>query len=178
METHTLSSQPLLRQKAESRMQEKKYKLSPDTSMADLLTLSHELLVHQIELEEQNEELIKARDRAEMMSEKYLDLYDLAPIGYFTLNKKGEIVEANLYAASILGKKHDSLLGSRFGFFVTEVSKPVYSQFIADLILTRAPATCVISLDIFEDQNTHALLSGHVTRDGKHCLIAVIDIGA
>jgi len=178
METHTLPNQPQLRQKAENRMQEKKYELSPDSSMADLVTLNHELLVRQTELEEQNEELIKARDRAEKMSEKYLDLYDLAPIGYFTLNTKGEIVEANLYAASMLGQKHASLLGNRFDFFVTEVSKPIYNKFIADLILTRASANCVISLNIFENQNEHALLSGHVTRDGKHCLIAVIDITA
>jgi len=178
METHTLPNQPVLRQKAEKKMQEKRYKLSPDTSMADLLSLNHELLVHQIELEEQNDELAKARDRAEIISEKYTDLYDLAPIGYFTLTTSGEIVEANLYAATMVGKKHASLLGSQFGFYVTDQSKPVFNQFIADVIRTRAPATCVISLTIFGNQNAHALVSGHITRDGKHCLIAVIDISA
>ncbi len=178
METHTLPNQPVLRQKAEEKMTKRNYKLSPESSKADLLSLNHELLVHQIELEEQNDELAKARDRAEIISEKYTDLYDLAPIGYFTLTTSGEIVEANLYAATMVGKKHASLLGSQFGFYVTDQSKPVFNQFIADVIRTRAPATCVISLTIFGNQNAHALVSGHITRDGKHCLIAVIDISA
>jgi PAS domain-containing protein len=176
METHTLPNQSVLRKKAEEKMTKRNYKLSPESSKADLLSLNHELLVHQIELEEQNDELAKAREHAEIILEKYIDLYDLTPIGYFTLTNTGEIVEANLYAATMLGKKHASLVGSRFGFYVTEDSKPVFNKFIEDVIRTKSPKKCVINLNIHQHQNTHALLTGHITRNGKYCLITVIDI--
>jgi PAS domain-containing protein len=59
----------------------------------------HELQVHQVELELQNEELIRTRNAAEELRDKYLDLYDFAPVGYFVLDINGHIIEVNLTGA-------------------------------------------------------------------------------
>jgi len=176
MKTQSPTQHPELRQKAEEKLRGKKLQLSMDLSEIDLYSLNHELLIHQVELEIQNEELVNANERAEHISEKYIDLYNLAPTGYFTLTKDGEIVECNLAASNLLCKSPTYLAGAQLGFFVTEVSKPVFNQFIEDILVTKKTETCVISLNIYDDISTNVLLTGHSTRDDVHCLIAVIDI--
>src|SRR5271157_2413928 len=64
--------------------------------IADMKAVLHELQVHQIELELQNQELQQAQVEAEEARNKYFDLYELAPVAYLTLDKKGEIIEINL----------------------------------------------------------------------------------
>ena len=176
MKTQLLANDFNLRQKAEQKLKENKLQLSMDLTEADLFSLNHELLIHQVELEMQNEELVNANERAEHISENYIDLYNLAPTGYFTLTKDGKIVECNLAASNLLCTSQTHLVGAQLGFFVTEVSKPVFNQFLEDVPVTKKTETCVISLKIYDDIYTHVLLTGHTTRDDVHCLIAVIDI--
>ena len=94
----------LLRKKAEELL--KKRTISPDSprSEVEILKLIHELEVHQIELELQNEELTAAKNQQQEAAAKYIDLYDYAPTGYFTLSKNGQITELNYRGAAILGK--------------------------------------------------------------------------
>ncbi len=78
----------------------------------------HELRVHQIELEMQNEELRGAQAKLDEANARYFDLYDLAPVGYFTLSESGVILEANLYAASRLGLPRVALVQQPFTRFI------------------------------------------------------------
>jgi PAS domain-containing protein len=97
------------------------------------LKLIHELEVHQIELEMQNEELLLAKEQAEQAIEKYTKLYDYAPSGYFTLSQDGKVTEANLTGAHMLGKMRSSILNSQFGFFISDATKNIFNDFLAKI---------------------------------------------
>ncbi len=84
----------------------------------DVKALIEELRVHQIELELQNEELRRTQELLEMSRSKYADLYDFAPVGYFSFNRMGRILEANLTAAHMLRVERSLLIGKPFMFFV------------------------------------------------------------
>ena len=90
------------------------------TWVADML---HELRVHQIELEMQNEELRRAQGRLDDLSARYFDLYNLAPHGYFSLDEFGLILETNLYAAARLGVSRVALVGQPFTRFVARADQ-------------------------------------------------------
>ena len=110
-----------LRQQAEKQFAEKAglrqpthKPLSPEESQAAL----HELEVHQIELEMQNEELRRTQMELNTARKRYFDLYDMAPVGYCTISEKGVILEANLTAASLLGVSRLEMTESPFSHFI------------------------------------------------------------
>jgi PAS domain S-box-containing protein len=107
-----------LRKKAEEKLQRLTAKPLHELSASDSLDLIHELQVHQIELEMQNEELRSSHEALENSRSKYSDLYDFAPIGYLTFDKNGLILEANLTAAEQLGIERDSLINKPFSAFI------------------------------------------------------------
>ena len=99
-----------LRLEAQQRLSHKNLWGMPAVDM-DQRRLVHELQVHQIELEIQNQELTQTLTEVNALRAKYLDLYDFAPVGYFTLDTKGNIVELNLRATKMLGQERKSLVG-------------------------------------------------------------------
>ena len=80
--------------------------------------LWHELQVHQIELEMQNEALRQNRIELERSRDLYFDLYEFSPIGYLTLTRSGLIAAANLTVVTILGVERQKLLAKRFDICV------------------------------------------------------------
>ncbi len=87
--------------------------------------------MHQVELELQNAELERTRDELEAALERYTDLYDFAPVGYFTLARDGGIYSANLAGADLLGVPRARLLGRRFGTFLPLAERPGFDAFLA-----------------------------------------------
>src|SRR5215472_2311577 len=107
-----------LRRQAEQKAQALE---SPEVNTlwpAEARQVLHELRVHQIQLEMQNDELRATREQLEMSRARYFDLYDLAPVGYFTLSKEGLILEANLTTATLLGVSRRELSMQRFAQFI------------------------------------------------------------
>jgi PAS domain S-box-containing protein len=90
--------------------------------------LAHELHVHQVELETQNEELRRTQVALAAARDRFVDLYDFAPVGYLTLNPQGEVLEANLTAAELLGLPRQQLLGRRFARFVAGADAALWSR--------------------------------------------------
>ncbi len=86
----------------------------PRTTSKTEQELLHELRVHQIELEMQNEELLRTRAVLETSHNRYLNLYEFAPVGYLSLNSEGTIIEINLTAAALLGEERNCLLNRHF----------------------------------------------------------------
>lgn len=110
-----------LRKLAEAKLKGEFNCLSRDTA-----TLIHELEVHQIELEMQNEELRTAQLIIEDSRSKYVDLYDFAPVGYFTLDKAGLILEVNLTVTTMLGIDRRSLINKPFTRFIQKDDQDIF----------------------------------------------------
>jgi hypothetical protein len=104
--------------RAEARLREQHPETGQARTEADTRRLVHELQVHQIELQMQNDELEHARDTVEAGLEKYSDLYDFAPVGYVTLDREGTIRQVNRTGALLLGVERSGLVNRRFGQFV------------------------------------------------------------
>ncbi|MDO9140553.1 MAG: EAL domain-containing protein [Methylobacter sp.] len=119
----------LLRIKAEAQLTSAK---EPELRSAD--ELLHELHVHQVELEIQNEDLRHAHAALEDAYDRYVDLYDFAPVGYLTLTREGVITEANLTAANLLGTDRKKLLKRRFSAFVNSRDADGWHLFFSNII--------------------------------------------
>ena len=124
-----LADKLILRQQAEKLLNSKEI-LSKE-SLADMsptlvLKMLHELQVHQVELEMQNEELRQTQSQLLAMQARYFDLYDLAPISYCTVNETGIILEANLATAELLGEVRGKLVGQRISRYIRKECQDTY----------------------------------------------------
>jgi PAS domain S-box-containing protein len=112
----------------------------------DISSLIHELRVHQIELEMQNEELRRIQGELEKARDRYSHLYDFAPMGYFTGTEKGIITEANLTFASMLGAERSVLIGKPFTHFVLKDDQDIYYKHRQRLMEIEEPQMCELRL--------------------------------
>ena len=164
-----------MRQKAENILKMKSSeKIFPD-SEADLLKLSHELQVHQIELELINEELTLAKEQAEVTSEKFAELY-YAPMGYFTISKKSEIIDVNPTGAQMLGLDNQDLINRSFSLFVSEVSKSVFDLFINRVFKSKTIQTCDLILNVKDRPTAYIYMNGLIRVNNSQCQLIAIDI--
>jgi PAS domain S-box-containing protein len=134
-----------LRQRAEKMLRKEAVDLKKIGTEGIRYSL-HELQVHQIELELQNEELRRAQQELAASREKYFDLYDLAPVGYLTISEKGLILEANLTAASLLGLERAHLIKQPVTRFVFREDQDVYYRHRKQLLETQAPQTAELRI--------------------------------
>src|SRR5512133_1872782 len=116
-----------LRQLAEEKLSQRKKYPATET---DTLRLIHELEVHQIEVEMQNEELLQAKAELEATLSLYAELYAFASVGYFTLTRDGTIRRANITGAKLMGVELSELIYRRLALFVLPESRLTFSTFL------------------------------------------------
>ena len=147
---------------------------------ADARRMVHELQVHQIELEMQNEELKRAREELERQLEKYSDLYNLAPVGYFTLDSDGAILEANLTGAKLLGIERSQLARGRLGSFVRREASHIFEGCLREIFKGATVERCEVALLTAADRERYVQIEGAPveadTGAPKQCRVAMIDI--
>jgi signal transduction histidine kinase len=165
-----------LRHRAEKRLKRQTTEVAGPGSATQTQRLVHELQVHQIELEMQNEELRESRTQVEATLERYTDLYDFAPVGYFTLSADGIIREVNLPGARLLGLERTRLVGGRFGTFVSKDTLPVFDTWLKEVFATQAKQTCLVAL-VKEGQPPLAVeIEATLSPDGQEGRAVVVDI--
>jgi PAS domain S-box-containing protein len=171
-----------LRARAETRLKQQQAKKKPpaDKTLADSQRLLHELQVHQIELEMQNAELMKSRNEMEVLLDKYTDLYDFAPIGYFSLTRQGRIQEVNLTGATLLGTERALLMNRPLASFVAVSSRNLFLAFLKTLLTASEKKVCELKLQKSDGSLFWAHLHGGSETDQADtsavCRIAVSDI--
>lgn len=173
-----------LRRRAEVRLRNEPSSQSPKSSrsklVADPRRLLHELQVHQVELEMQNAELKEARDRMEALLEKYTDLYDFAPVGYFTLDELGRIVEVNLTGAALLDVERSRLIHQSLQRFVAPSDQPSFLSWLKQVFATAVQPGFEATL-LKEDGTSfsagfHGLLAISKSGPEKCCRVSVSNI--
>ncbi len=139
----------------------------------------HELRVHQIELDMQNEELSRAQVELEALKERYFDLYDMAPVGYCTISKSGLFLEVNLAAATMLGLTRTGLVRQPISRFILKEDQDVFYHHRKQLFGTGESQVC--ELRMVKSDGTqfwvHIAATAHQDQNGTLvCRVIISDI--
>jgi len=147
--------------------------------LQEMQRLLHELQVHQIELELQNEELHRSQIELDAIRERYFELFDLAPVGYCTLTENGLIQEANLTAGILLGVPRGSLIRQAITRFICKEDQDIYYLHRKRLFETGEPQVCELRMRKKEGGEFWAHLQAAVAQTDASvpiCRIVIIDI--
>lgn len=143
--------------------------------------LLDEFGVYQVELEAQNEELRKAQQELERARDRYHSLYEYAPVGYFTLNRQGEVLEVNLTGCELLGEPRSRIVGRTLAAVLAEEEVRDFYLHVRSLIDNNAPAAIDLRLAAAEGRviEVTRLTSTPVQEgDVRLCRTAVSDVTA
>jgi len=169
-----------LRQMAEERYKKLRAGKPVSLSDADIQKLLHELEVHQIELEIQNEELLLAREKAEKALQDYSrifdEAYEFSPSGYFTIDQTGRIVKLNLSGARLLGKERSLLSGSNIRLYINRDTLPFFNDFLQDVFVTNFKESCEIQLISPDNSPVFLHLEGVLSAEKNNCLVIAVDV--
>jgi signal transduction histidine kinase len=170
------SKAQMLRKQAEDELMMRKANSSFSHSEIEMLKMVHELEVHQIELEMVNKELELSKEKVEIIVSQYTELYDFAPISYFSLSKEGRIIKLNLAGSILLGKERSQLVNSFFGFFVTQDTRLVFHLFLQKVFQSNVKETCDVSISLHNDHIIDVYITGILTENSEQCQLVVVDI--
>lgn len=168
-----------LRKRAEKKI-ERRISSFDEQPSADLKQVLHELQVHQIEIEMQNEELRRASHELEESQRRYLDIYEFAPIGYFVFDINGFITEVNLTGASLLGGERSRYINTPFSRYVERHDRDRFNLYFRQVLETHCSDTCEIALNKRDGTVLFVQLKSQVGKDSKgnirQLLTAITDI--
>jgi PAS domain S-box-containing protein len=171
-------SEEELRRKAEERLQKSKPKVAAPSTPQELQRLIQELEVHQIELELQNEELQQARLELERSLSQYTDLYDFAPVGYFTLDRNGVILNVNLTGARMMKLERSKILNQHFDQYIDAEYRNEFLSCFEKVFLDQNQE--VIEMALQKGGHLDLYVHGEViiSEDTQECRLALVDISA
>ena len=167
-----------LRKRAEDKLSE--LPDSKELSDDEMRRVVHELRVHQIELEMQNDALRDAQAELVESNSRYIDLYDFAPVGYLTIDEKFIILEANLTMLKLMGIEKAGFVGQSFLSYIAPKDREGFLTFLARIFETQERGGIETNLTITRSGNRFpALLEGLFAEDARgrgQCRISVMDI--
>ncbi|MFZ2268024.1 MAG: helix-turn-helix domain-containing protein [Azonexus sp.] len=144
---------------------------------AESAEVHHELEIRKIELEISNEALHRAIAAAEVLSERYADIYDFAPLGYFTLDAAGNILDLNLAGAILLGLKRSQKSRQGFASYLAEESQETFKQFVAQVLHEKKQNQCEILLAATPLHPAATVrIEAVPDEDGTECRMVLMDI--
>ncbi|HEY9207016.1 MAG TPA: ATP-binding protein [Candidatus Methanoperedens sp.] len=146
----------------------------------DVLRIVHELQVHQIELEMQNEELRRTQNELEESRNRYSNLYDFAPVSYFTFDRDGQILEVNLTGANLLGIEREYLIKKSFSRYISLKSRDVFYLHLRKVFGTKTRQICEIKLVDKNKNNFYIQLESLAVQDSEgnfsQCRTVIVNI--
>jgi two-component system CheB/CheR fusion protein len=145
----------------------------------DAAALFHELRLHQLELEVQNEDLRRAQTDSEQALARYLELYQLAPVAYLSLDAMGVVLEANRAAAELLALTGEQLLLSKLGSVVVRADEAILERHLHDLFARGGTATAELRLRRGDREERVVRLDSVFVKPGgeeARCRSAMVDI--
>ncbi|MEO8166279.1 MAG: PAS domain S-box protein [Betaproteobacteria bacterium] len=149
-------------------------------SNEDVRRLVHELQVHQMELEIQNEDLREAQIELAHSRDRYSDLYEFAPVGYLTLDRQGLIQEANLTAATMLGVERKRLTNRKLTDFLSDEAQDAWHLHRREVFSDEAKKSCELAMNPAHGNSLTVRLESLVFRDEdgnlSQCRTALIDV--
>ncbi len=149
-------------------------KPTPSSETARLL---HELQVHQVELQVQNEALLETQARLEQERKNYRDLFDFAPLGYFTVDLQGTVLQTNQAGAALLREADPSwTLGRGLDSFLPPADRAVLHRFLSALSQGGRRRTCEVVLPRAGGHGVRLELQGVRREPGVTCLVMATDI--
>ncbi|MBC7962623.1 MAG: EAL domain-containing protein [Steroidobacteraceae bacterium] len=169
-----------LRRQAEKRLHAKTADLHPPRTRETMQCLVHELEVHQIELEMQNEELCITQEELEVSRNTYAELYDFAPVGYFTFDACGLIREVNLTGAKLLGLDRRELIKKPFSSFIADADgREIFPSHLASVMQVPGMQKCEIKLSGKDGSTVHGQLQSvaldDIERKDGYILSSIVD---
>ena len=170
-----------LRLRAESRLQRRKRagEARPASiAPSENERLLHELQVHQVELEMQNEDLRNSRAEVESGLKRYTELYDFSPLAYFTLDRNGAILQCNLAAATLLGLERTLLKHRQLGTFVATPDLSRLDTFLGQVFETPHAPASELRLTGNQPAQRFVRIEASLAPDGLSCNAVVADISA
>jgi PAS domain-containing protein len=166
-----------LRQRAEKQLKNTpvKKKLAALASV-NLLKLVHELQVHQVELEMQNQSLLEAQQEISRNLQQLTELYELAPVAYFTLDRNGQITKSNAMGRKLLGSPILALDDQYLSRYVSLDTLPAYIRFFEQIFAARRLESCNLTLLAIEDRPIYVFMEGVADDSGQECRLVVTDM--
>lgn len=165
-----------LRQKADEQLVRKPLVIVQPHPGEELLhELLHELSVYKIELEMQNEALRQSQVELEKSRDRYVELYDFAPVGYITLNHEGMIAEINLTAAALLGVERSKLTHRRFAGYIAPADRDRWYQHFLSVLKSDNKRSCELLLQNGDGSHFSAIFyCQRLKNDGKDTVVRIV----